>query len=67
MQVEAIYTFKNYMYIETSGFFAQIKVEKICLISRGRFHTENNYSTRACWLSIIVGYLLSHTQRALVE
>ena len=33
MQVETIYTFKNYLYIVTSGFFSQNKVEKICLIS----------------------------------
>ena len=38
MQVEAIYTFKNYLYIVTSGFFSQNKVEKICLISWGRFY-----------------------------
>ena len=37
MQVETIYTFKNYLYIVTSGFFSQDKVEKICLISWGRF------------------------------
>ena len=37
MQVETIYTFKNYMYIVTSGFLSQNKVEKICLISYGRF------------------------------
>ena len=36
MQVETIYTFKSYLYIVTSGFFAN-KVEKICLISWGRF------------------------------
>ena len=33
MQVETIYTFKNYLYIVTSGFLSQNKVEKICLIS----------------------------------
>ena len=33
MQVETIYTFKNYLYIVTSGFFSQNKVENICLIS----------------------------------
>ena len=37
MQVLIIYTFKNYLYIVTLGFFAQNKVEKICLISWGRF------------------------------
>ena len=37
MQVETIYTFKNYLYIVTSGFFSQNKVEKICVISWGRF------------------------------
>ena len=37
MQVETIYTFKNYLHIVTSGFFSQNKVEKICLISWGRF------------------------------
>ena len=37
MQVEAIYTFTNYLYIITSGFFSQNKDEKICLISWGRF------------------------------
>mgnify|MGYP000541988508 FL=1 len=31
MQVETIYTFKNYLHIVTSGFFSQNKVEKICL------------------------------------
>ena len=35
--VETIYTFKNYLYIVTSGFFSRNKVEKICLISWGRF------------------------------
>ena len=35
MQVETIYTFKNYLYIATSAFFSQNKVEKICLISWG--------------------------------
>ena len=29
MQVEKIYTFKNYLYILTSGFFSQNKGEKI--------------------------------------
>ena len=33
MQVGTIYTFKNYLYIVTSGFFSQNKVDKICLIS----------------------------------
>ena len=33
MQVETIYTFKNYLYIVASGFFSQNKVENICLIS----------------------------------
>ena len=33
MQVETIYTFKIYLYIVTSGFLSQNKVEKICLIS----------------------------------
>ena len=37
MQVETIYTFKNYMYIVRSGFFSQNKVETICLLSWGRF------------------------------
>jgi len=37
MQVETIYTFKNYLYTVTSGFFVQNKVEKICLISWGAF------------------------------
>ena len=39
MQVETIYTctFKNYLYMVTSRFFSQNKVEKICLISWGRF------------------------------
>ena len=37
MQVETIYTFKNYLYIVTSGFFSQNKVEKIFVISWGRF------------------------------
>ena len=36
-QVETIYTFKNYLYIVTSGFFSQNKVEKIFVISWGRF------------------------------
>ena len=38
MQVETIHTFKNYLYIVTSSFFSQNKVEKICLISWGRFN-----------------------------
>ena len=38
MQVETIYAFKNYLYIVTSGFFSQNKVEKICLISKGRYN-----------------------------
>ena len=33
MQVETIYTFKNYLYTVISGFFVQNKVKKICLIS----------------------------------
>ena len=37
MQVETIYTFKNYLYIVTSSFFSQNKVEKICAISWGVF------------------------------
>ena len=37
MQFETIYTFKNYLYIVTSGFLSQNKVEKICLISLGHF------------------------------
>ena len=37
MQVETIYTFKNYLYIVTSGFFSQNKGEKICVISWVRF------------------------------
>jgi len=36
MQVKTIYTFKNYRYVVTSGFFSQNKVEKICAISWGR-------------------------------
>ena len=32
MQVEATYTFKNYLYIVTSGFFSQNKVEKIYML-----------------------------------
>ena len=49
MQVETIYTFKNYLYIETSSFFSQNKVEKICLVSiisyptRARGIIVNNY------------------------
>ena len=35
MQVETIYTFKNYLYIVTSDFFSQNKVEKICLLYIG--------------------------------
>ena len=35
MQVETLYTFKNYLYIVISGFFSQNKVEKICVISWG--------------------------------
>ena len=63
MQVETIYTFKNYLYIVTSGFFSQNKV-------------NNNYSIRACWIwddygqlsaMHLTGYLSSHIQRALVE
>ena len=38
MQVETIYTFKNYLYIVTSGFFSQNKVKKICQILWGRFY-----------------------------
>ena len=37
MQVETINTFKNYLSIVKSGFLSQDKVEKICLISWGRF------------------------------
>ena len=37
IRVETIYTFQNYLYIITSGFFSQKKVEKICVISWGRF------------------------------
>ena len=37
MQIETIYTFKNYLYIEKSGFLSQNKVEKIRLIAWGRF------------------------------
>ena len=35
MQVETIYTFNNYLYIVTFGFFSQNK--KICIISWGSF------------------------------
>ena len=35
MQVETIYTFNNYLYIVTFGFFSQNK--KICIISWGCF------------------------------
>jgi len=49
MQVETIYTLKNYLYIVTSGFSSQNKVEKICLISWGVFN-RTNYCTRACWI-----------------
>ena len=68
MQVETIYTFKNYLYIVKFGFLSQNKVEKIFLISWGRF-LQNNYSTRACWIwddyiqlnaTRLVGYLSSH-------
>ena len=38
MQVETIYTFKNYLYIVTFGFISQNKVEKICLIPWGIFN-----------------------------
>ena len=38
MRVETVYTFKNYLYIVTSGFLSQDKVEKICLISWWRFY-----------------------------
>ena len=37
MQVETIYTFKNYLSLVKCGFLSQNKVEKICLISWGRF------------------------------
>ena len=37
MQVETIYTFKNYLYIVTSSYFSQNKVEKIFVITWGRF------------------------------
>ena len=37
MQVETIYTFKNYLYVVKSDFLSQNKVEKICLISWGHF------------------------------
>ena len=76
MQVETIYTFKNYLYIAKSDFLSQNKVEKTCLISWGRFLQNNNYSTRGCWIwddysqlgaMRLVGYLSSHIQRVLVE
>ena len=38
MQDETLYTFKNYLSIVTSGFLSQNKVEKVCLISWGRFY-----------------------------
>ena len=38
MQVETIYTFKNYLYIVKSGVLSQNKVEKICSIPWGRFY-----------------------------
>ena len=37
MQVETVYIFKNFLYIITSGFLSQNKVEKIFLISWGLF------------------------------
>ena len=37
MQVQTIYPLKNYLYNVTAGFFSQIKDEKICVISLGRF------------------------------
>ena len=36
-EVETSYTFKNYLYIEISGFFSKNKVEKTCPVSWGRF------------------------------
>ena len=41
IQVETMYTFKKYLYIVTSSFFSQNKVEKICLISWGVFNKTN--------------------------
>ena len=37
MQVKTVYTFKNYLYIVTSGSFSQNKVEKIWLLSWRQF------------------------------
>ena len=67
MQIETINTFKNYWFIVTFGFFAQNKVEKICLISWGVFNKTiiiplalfgyemiiANSALCASWLSII--------------
>ena len=65
MQVETICTFKNYLYIVTSGFFSQNKVEKIGVIYWGLVGYEMIDSQLGA--TRLVGYLSSHIQRALVE
>ena len=43
LQLEAIYTIQNYLYIVSSSFISQNKVKKICqILYLG--------STRACWI-----------------
>ena len=54
MQVETIYTFKNYLYIVISGFFSQNKVEKICLIPWGPFFIKQLFHSRLVGYEMII-------------
>ena len=46
MQVETIYTFKNYLYIVTSGFFSQNKGEKVLTSILGEFLIKQLFHSR---------------------
>ena len=73
MQVETIYTFKNYPYIATSGFLSQNKVEKICLLYLGGVFNktiiplalvgyEMTIANLALRASLAIDHLISNTR-----
>ena len=73
MQVEIIYTVKNYLYIVKSGFLSQNKVEKICQISWGHFfyktiiplalvEYEMNIASSALSASLAIYHLISNAR-----
>ena len=50
MQVETIYSFKNYLHIAIRFLLTLNKVEEICLLSWGRYLIQQLFHSRFSWI-----------------